>query len=603
MKKIQFIIVFIILTLSLLSCVTKPPSFLAPQCPVKEQSCHPGEWKGIAYDTTHSVVKTLPSYYIFEPVQSINTPNDEWSLSFIDSKKAALLFTDGDRLKLMEARIVNDNKATIEGGIGAPIEGSLGSFSVKGDKAVISAVKSDELMGNSDIYTAKLSDNILIDFTRISKQVNYDKYTWESQPSFSKDGDVIFFASDRPGGHGGTDIWYTMKLIDGSWSEPMNCGDTINTECDELTPFIQPDGKKLFYSSNGHVTVGGYDIFSCDISMDFWIKAKFHDSLGLKKDINFKNNWNLRPPLNTKADEIYPSSPSDPDSLLYYSSNQAPSEQNYLMRRGGFDIFVRRKVVPKEYIEQTEKGEIAEGTIPDIDVKDKIPVAAIPLFSNYSVVGKIYDATTKEIITNADVVLTNRLDTIPLKTSVSKTDGSYRFDDLSKAVEYNLVAEAPGYFYDSYILKLDPSDSSTLFREDFYLPLSFTLRINFHYDKFDEPYTYVLDSNGIETNRTWNEELDILAQNLRTHQNEINKINMVGHTDDIASEQYNYQLGLKRVKFVLQELIKRGVPKELFKISSAGKQELLPFRNPNEDIEIRRKRCRRIEFSIELKGK
>ena len=594
-------LLFIFILSFFISCAPPQPQITIVGCPVKTQNCKPGEWKGIIYDTSYSIVKTLPYYYKFEPVQQINTTNNEWSLSFLSQSKAALLFNDSIRQKLVIVRMITENRASIEEGIGVPIQGNLGSISLNKNIVVSSAVKSNELLGKSEIFTAQLSDNMLVNYQKLGKSINYDNYTWQAQPFFSPEGNLIIFASDRPGGLGGTDLWFSIKLIDGNWSEPINCGDSVNTECDEITPFISNDGRKLFYSSTGHTTVGGYDIFSADISKELWLKAKFRDLSTLSKNNYFTNNWNLRPPLNTKYDEIYPSSPFEPDSLLYYSSNQIETGKNNTNEKQSFDIYVRRKLIPSEYISQTERGTIPEAKVPEIEIKENLlPIKSFTV-TNYSVVGKIYDASLKTIIKNADLVLTNRLDTIPLKSSVSTLDGSYRFDDLIKGVAYNLVAQAPSYFYDSFIAKIEPADTTTIIIKDFFLPLIFTLRVNFHYDKFDEPYPNTLDSNGLETNRTWTEELDILAQAIRTHQSQVEKIELSGNTDDVGSDQYNYQLGLKRVNFIIDELVKRGVPKDILKGRSAGKKELLPFRSADEDIDIRRKRCRRIEFRITLK--
>lgn len=74
---------------------------------------------------------------------------------------------------------------------------------------------------------------------------------WESQPAISPDGSTLYFVSNRPGGLGGYDIWKSMLKADGYWSQPENLGPEINTPYDEHTPFIHPDGKTLYFSSDG----------------------------------------------------------------------------------------------------------------------------------------------------------------------------------------------------------------------------------------------------------------------------------------------------------------------------------------------------------------
>lgn len=83
---------------------------------------------------------------------------------------------------------------------------------------------------------------------------------WESFPSLSIDGYTLYFASNRPGGYGGTDIW-CCTLEEGRWSEPKNLGPTINTKGNETAPYIHFDDKTLYFASDGHTGMGGMDLF------------------------------------------------------------------------------------------------------------------------------------------------------------------------------------------------------------------------------------------------------------------------------------------------------------------------------------------------------
>lgn len=96
---------------------------------------------------------------------------------------------------------------------------------------------------------------------------------WETQPSFSIDGRTLYFASNRPGGKGGNDIWKTVLMDNGRWSKPVNLGDSINTPGDEKCPFIHYDDQTLYFASNGHVGMGDMDIFySRKINDTTWSK-------------------------------------------------------------------------------------------------------------------------------------------------------------------------------------------------------------------------------------------------------------------------------------------------------------------------------------------
>lgn len=108
--------------------------------------------------------------------------------------------------------------------------------------------------------------------------------------SLSPDGKTIYFASEIKGGKGGKDIWYSFKNEKGEWSTPRNCGEGINTKYDEINPYVFADGKTIFFASEGHKSIGGFDIFRSsrtDESQD-WNAAE-----------------NLGYPLNTFDDDKY----------------------------------------------------------------------------------------------------------------------------------------------------------------------------------------------------------------------------------------------------------------------------------------------------------
>jgi len=111
---------------------------------------------------------------------------------------------------------------------------------------------------------------------------------WESQPSISANGRMLFFVSNRAGGLGGMDIWYSILSDDGKWNNPVNLGKTINTPGDEMSPFIHFDGKTLYFSSNGRVGMGGHDIYF----------TKMQD------DTTWSEPINLGYPINTYNDEM-----------------------------------------------------------------------------------------------------------------------------------------------------------------------------------------------------------------------------------------------------------------------------------------------------------
>ncbi len=97
---------------------------------------------------------------------------------------------------------------------------------------------------------------------------------WEAQPSLSADGNELYFVSDRKGGMGGYDIWYSKKDSMGTWSRAINMGKSVNTKFDEIAPFVHVNNRNLFFASNGQPGFGGFDIYVSEKSEGQWQSPK-----------------------------------------------------------------------------------------------------------------------------------------------------------------------------------------------------------------------------------------------------------------------------------------------------------------------------------------
>lgn len=115
----------------------------------------------------------------------------------------------------------------------------------------------DEHIGN--LYTSRLEDGFWTPAVKLGENIS-TKF-WESHACFSKDGQSLYFTSNRKGSFGGLDIYQSERKPDGKWGSPRNLGSKINTRYNEETPFISDDGNRLYFSSYGHYNMGGYDIF------------------------------------------------------------------------------------------------------------------------------------------------------------------------------------------------------------------------------------------------------------------------------------------------------------------------------------------------------
>jgi tetratricopeptide (TPR) repeat protein len=157
--------------------------------------------------------------------------------------------------------------------------------------------KDDNL--NSDIFSSTFDGANWTKTTKLNKNIN-TKY-WESHGFVTETGDQIIFASDRPGGLGGLDLYISHK-VKGNWGPAVNIGPEINTPFNEDRPFLINNGKTLFFSSQGHNNMGGYDLFRSDLQPNGkWSTPK-----------------NLGYPINNPDDNIY-FMPTGDGTSGYYS--------------------------------------------------------------------------------------------------------------------------------------------------------------------------------------------------------------------------------------------------------------------------------------------
>jgi outer membrane protein OmpA-like peptidoglycan-associated protein/tetratricopeptide (TPR) repeat protein len=122
--------------------------------------------------------------------------------------------------------------------------------------------------GDGNLYLCQRKDTSWTKIKSLGKPVN--SVYWESHGFITPDGNTIYFSSNRPGGFGELDIWYSIRKEDGTWDDPVNCGEVINTAYDEDTPFFDPANNALIFSSKGHVSMGGYDVFRSINKNNYW---------------------------------------------------------------------------------------------------------------------------------------------------------------------------------------------------------------------------------------------------------------------------------------------------------------------------------------------
>lgn len=343
---------------------------------------------------------------------------------------------------------------------------------------------------------------------------------WDSQPSLSADGRTLYFVSNRRGGFGKRDIYITHKNDDGEWQNPQNIGSDINTSFDDISPFIHPNGQRLYFATDGRLGFGGFDIY-------------FSDN-------NHQGGWssptNFGYPTNTHDDEV--SMFISADGSKGYYSHEVKGDKNI------------------------------RSTLYEIDIPPKLQIEHK---SSY-VFGKVVDSETgKPLQASISLIDLNTEATIEVASSDS-VSGDYLIV-LTEGAEYGLFAESTGYLFKSENFNLSKKILNPV-RINFNLePVkagsSMVLR-NIFFD-FDS-YTLTDQSKT---------ELKKVLEFINTN-NEL-KIEIAGYTDNVGSEIYNLNLSTQRAKAVFGYLVKKGVSQTKLSFKGYGASNFLRSNNSEEE--------------------
>ncbi|MCX6234181.1 MAG: OmpA family protein [Bacteroidetes bacterium] len=458
-------------------------------------------------------IKLQQNPVVFEPVNlgdSINTPDDEYVNAItVDGKKLYLtrrkpdqIAGEANRYVVNEDFYVSENdagfwrKATSLGPSVNTIdnEGAL-CISPDGKYIFFAACNRDDGYGSCDLYFSKKVGEGWTTSQNLGPVINSS--TWESQPCFSSDGRTLYFCSTRKGGIGKSDIWKSTIQPDGKWSRPENLGDLVNTSEDEMAPYIHPDGQTLYFSSRGHMGMGGYDLF---IS---------------RKDV--KGEWsmpvNLGYPLNTWADEI--NIIIDATGLnAYFSSGMSGGSGKSDIYSFVIDSSI--KPVPVTYL----KGVVYDA------------ITNIRLGSSFTLIDLKTGDTLVE--SNSDPVTGEFILCLPSDKNYSLHVAKDKY--LFYSDNFTLIGrntELSPFFKDIPLKPLKPGETVVL------------NNIFFDFDKSD-----IKDESQSELQKL----ISFLEENRNL------KIEISGHTDNVGNLSYNSDLSERRAKAVYDFLVKCGIP-------------------------------------------
>ncbi|HYG39015.1 MAG TPA: OmpA family protein [Cytophagales bacterium] len=373
------------------------------------------------------------------------------------------------------------------------------TISADGRIMIFTSCDGRESYGRCDLYETHRKGNEWSEPVNLGAMVNSP--FWESQPALSGDGRTLYFISDRRGGMGGKDIYVSNKNSSGEWTQAKSVGQPINTPFDEISPFIHGNNKTLFFASEGHPGMGGFDLFYSNLGEEGWGKPV-----------------NLGYPVNTKDDQV---------SLFVTADG-----------RKGFYTF------------ETFDDDLGKGTsiLAEFDMPDKIE----PFLKSNFVKGEVFDADTHEKL-EASIDLFN-IKTEELISSVTSdpTNGEYMIL-LTEGSEYALYVRKEGYLFKS--LSFDYREAKN----------PEPVVINIQLKKIESGARVVLNNIFFATGKYTLEEksetelnkiIEFMQENPQV------KVEISGHTDDVGSDQDNLTLSINRAKSVYSYLLESGVAQE-----------------------------------------
>jgi len=366
----------------------------------------------------------------------------------------------------------------LEGNINTNFNEGAQNISQDGQWLIFTGCNFPEGYGGCDLYISYLTADGWSVPENMGNKINTD--AWESSASLSPDKRDLYFASNRAGGYGGSDIYVSHRLPNGRWSEPENLGPTINTAGDEGSPFIHADNQTLYFTSKGWQGYGGDDLF-----------------LSRKEA---KGKWgvphNLGYPINTIENESSLVITAD-GSTAYYASDRSDS-------RGGLDLYtfeLRNDVRPiktlwvkgKVFDKKTNNGLPSAVELTDLDTKEIISRVQTDETGNYLItlpVGKDYafNVNRKGYLFFSD--------NFPL--SKKSPDSTYKIDIALQPLEANATIVLRNIFFDVNKFDLKPESQVELDNVVKLMKDNPTLKIqiNGHTDNVGKPADNLALSNN-----------------------------------------------------------------------------------------------------------
>jgi len=440
-------------------------------------------------------------------VEELPTQVNRFTLQYLPAvtiDEASIYYTKRDQVSGDEDIVVSHKKegewqpaAPVSSRINSAFNEGACTVSADGRTMIFTSCNGRNSVGSCDLYITRRAGEKWSYPKNLGRPIN--TIYWESQPSLSADGKTLFFASNRRGGFGGRDLWYS-KNIDGKWTEPKNLGKGVNTRNDETTPFIHPNNRQLYFSGNGYPGMGGYDLFFSQLTDSSWSEPK-----------------NLGYPINTHKDEV---------SIIISAS--------------GLTAYFAK--------EEQKNYQILDSKL----VKIQLPQSLESKPVSY-IVGVVTDATTNEPL-RAELQVVSLQDKVTIYNSFSDSlSGEYYFT-LPIGLDLAAYVKKKGYLYADF--KFSTQENSVLSPDTINISL---VPIDQGQKLILKNIYFEVDSYDLDE-KSWSEienAFQLIKENPGIY------FEIAGHTDDTGSSGYNIKLSENRARAVYDALIKKGVSKDI----------------------------------------
>jgi peptidoglycan-associated lipoprotein len=421
------------------------------------------------------------------------------------------------------------------------------------------------------IYYTKITNGQWADPVRLNDLIN-QKGTESKHPALSITGDTLFFVSNRPGGYGMNDLYFSIASAEDQWAAPKNLGPQINSKFNENSPFFLSKEKLLVFASQGHAGYGGFDVF-------------------LAKNFESKPE-NIGKPFNSEVDDMYFSLGQKKG---FITSNRPGGQGNFDIY--SFDIQSEKSIIaelentkPLDSTQTTASNTVITSNTPSgsntpavtppslLSDKElgKVTTFNMSEFNNLTISGTLYDCVTGKPQEGVEVLLLNEQGET-LKVTSSNASGYFRYSNILMDQRYRIIVKGKT----TTLLDLQKLCVKDL-KVDGFKEKAITTKFESIYFDFDQ---FTIRPEAAQV-------IDALAALCKS--NPAIQIEIDAYTDFLGTDQYNEALSKKRGEATFASLLEKGVDRSSLVVIAKGEQNPAA---PNE-TEAGRQLNRRVEFIV-----